>query len=41
MGCSPHIGLGKFPSKEINEAYDRAVKGDVKCRFVIDMESLG
>jgi uncharacterized zinc-type alcohol dehydrogenase-like protein len=27
--------------KNINEAYDRVVKADVKYRFVIDMASLG
>jgi uncharacterized zinc-type alcohol dehydrogenase-like protein len=27
--------------QEINEAYDRLLKGDVKYRFVIDMSSLG
>jgi len=26
--------------KEVNKAYDRTVKGDVKYRFVIDMASL-
>ncbi len=26
--------------KDINKAYDRTVKGDVKYRFVIDMASL-
>ena len=26
-------------SKEINEAYERMLKGDVKYRFVIDMAS--
>ncbi len=25
--------------KEVNKAYDRTVKGDVKYRFVIDMAS--
>jgi D-arabinose 1-dehydrogenase-like Zn-dependent alcohol dehydrogenase len=41
MGCSPHVCLGKFPIQKINEGYDRVVKSDVKCRFVIDMRSLG
>jgi len=27
--------------QDVNEAYNRAVKGDVKYRFVIDMKSLG
>ena len=26
--------------QDINEAYERMLKGDVKYRFVIDMESL-
>ncbi len=26
--------------KDVNQAYDRTVKGDVKYRFVIDMASL-
>ncbi|MBA2650528.1 MAG: NAD(P)-dependent alcohol dehydrogenase [Legionella sp.] len=30
-----------IPIQEINTAYDRTVKGDVKYRFVIDMASLG
>ena len=30
-----------IPVQEINEAYTRMVKGDVKYRFVIDMASLG
>jgi uncharacterized zinc-type alcohol dehydrogenase-like protein len=29
-----------IPIQKINEAYDRLLKGDVKYRFVIDMESL-
>ena len=29
-----------IPCQKINEAYDRTVKGDVRFRFVIDMESL-
>ncbi len=29
-----------IPFQKINEAYDRTVKGDVRFRFVIDMESL-
>jgi hypothetical protein len=30
MGCSPHVGLGKFPIQKLNEADDRVVKSDVK-----------
>lgn len=26
--------------KTINEAYDRRLKGDVRCRFVIDIATL-
>lgn len=29
-----------IPIQQVNEAYDRLVKGDVKYRFVIDMASL-
>jgi len=29
-----------IPIKEINEAYERMLKGDVKYRFVIDMATL-
>jgi len=29
-----------IPIQQINEAYDRMEKGDVKYRFVIDMKSL-
>jgi uncharacterized zinc-type alcohol dehydrogenase-like protein len=29
-----------IPMQEINEAYDRVVRSDVKYRFVIDMKSL-
>jgi uncharacterized zinc-type alcohol dehydrogenase-like protein len=29
-----------IPIQQINEAYERMVKGDVKYRFVIDMASL-
>jgi hypothetical protein len=41
MGCSPHVGLGKFPIQKINESYKSVVKSDVKYRFVIDMKLLG
>ncbi len=27
--------------QQINQAYERLLKGDVKYRFVIDMKSLG
>ena len=30
-----------IPIQQINEAYDRVVKSDVRYRFVIDMASLG
>jgi uncharacterized zinc-type alcohol dehydrogenase-like protein len=30
-----------IPINKINESYERTIKGDVKYRFVIDMESLG
>jgi uncharacterized zinc-type alcohol dehydrogenase-like protein len=30
-----------IPISQVNEAYDRVIKGDVKFRFVIDMASLG
>jgi uncharacterized zinc-type alcohol dehydrogenase-like protein len=29
-----------IPIQQINQAYDRLLKGDVKYRFVIDMASL-
>jgi uncharacterized zinc-type alcohol dehydrogenase-like protein len=29
-----------IPIQKINEAYERMIKGDVKYRFVIDMNSL-
>jgi alcohol dehydrogenase (NADP+) len=29
-----------IPIQEIERAYDRTVKGDVRYRFVIDMKSL-
>ncbi len=29
-----------IPIQQVNEAYDRVVKGDVRFRFVIDLESL-
>ena len=30
-----------IPIQNIEEAYERTVKGDVRYRFVIDMQSLG
>lgn len=36
--------MGKFekmPDQQINGAYDRMLKGDVKYRFVIDMPACG
>ena len=41
--CGEHdivCDIEKIDIQEINEAYERTVKGDVKYRFVIDMESL-
>ncbi len=41
--CGEHnivCDIEKINVEEINEAYDRTVKGDVKYRFVIDMASL-
>ena len=29
-----------IPIQKVNEAFERAIKGDVKYRFVIDMASL-
>jgi len=29
-----------IPIQQINQAYERMLKGDVKYRFVIDMKSL-
>jgi uncharacterized zinc-type alcohol dehydrogenase-like protein len=29
-----------IPIQQVNEAYDRLVRGDVRYRFVIDMQSL-
>ena len=29
-----------IPIQQVNEAYDRVVKGGVRFRFVIDLESL-
>jgi uncharacterized zinc-type alcohol dehydrogenase-like protein len=30
-----------IPFSQINEAYERVIRGDVRFRFVIDMASLG
>ncbi|MDH5776373.1 MAG: NAD(P)-dependent alcohol dehydrogenase, partial [Nitrospirota bacterium] len=30
-----------IPITQINEAYERVIRGDVKFRFVIDMATLG
>ncbi|WP_407041572.1 zinc-binding dehydrogenase [Candidatus Liberibacter solanacearum] len=41
--CSKHnivCDIEKIDIKDINKAFDRVVKGDVKYRFVIDMSSL-
>jgi len=35
---APYITV--IPIQDIDKAYDRMVKGDVKYRFVIDMRSL-
>ncbi len=42
--CGEHgltSGVEVIPISQINEAYERVIKGDVKFRFVIDMASLG
>ena len=41
--CAKHgvtADVEKIPPEEINEAYERALRSDVKYRFVIDMASL-
>ena len=41
--CGRHdivCNIEKIAMKDVNEAYDRTVKGDVKYRFVIDMATL-
>jgi uncharacterized zinc-type alcohol dehydrogenase-like protein len=41
--CGKHnitCDIEKISMNDVNEAYDRTVKGDVKYRFVIDMETL-
>ncbi|MCC6301407.1 MAG: NAD(P)-dependent alcohol dehydrogenase [Gammaproteobacteria bacterium] len=42
--CGRHgivCDIEKIAMKDVNEAYDRTVRGDVKYRFVIDMATLG
>ena len=42
--CGEHgitADIEKIDIGQINEAYERLLKGDVKYRFVIDMASLG
>ena len=41
--CAEHnivADVEMIPIQQINEAYERMLKGDVKYRFVIDMASL-
>ncbi|MFI5391598.1 MAG: NAD(P)-dependent alcohol dehydrogenase, partial [Bacteriovoracales bacterium] len=41
--CSKHnieCEIELIPIQKVNEAYDRAVKSDVRYRFVIDIKSL-
>ena len=41
--CGKHnmtCDIETIAMKDVNQAYDRTVKGDVKYRFVIDMASL-
>jgi alcohol dehydrogenase (NADP+) len=41
--CAEHgitSDIERIPIQQINQAYDRLLKGDVKYRFVIDMASL-
>ena len=41
--CAEHnivSDIEMIPIQQINEAYERMLKGDVRYRFVIDMESL-
>ncbi|HEX5034155.1 MAG TPA: NAD(P)-dependent alcohol dehydrogenase, partial [bacterium] len=33
--------IEKIAIQEINEAYERMIRGDVRYRFVIDIQSLG
>ena len=41
--CAEHgvaADVEVIPIDNINEAYERMIKGDVRCRFVIDIASL-
>ncbi len=41
--CAEHrieSDIESIPIQQVNEAYERVIKGDVRYRFVIDMESL-
>ena len=41
--CGKHnivCDIEKTTMKDVNKAYDRTVKGDVRYRFVIDMATL-
>ena len=41
--CGKHqitCDIEKIDIQDINQAYERTVKGDIKYRFVIDMSSL-
>ena len=41
--CAEHgivSDIEQIPIQQINEAYERMLKGDVKYRFVIDLASL-
>jgi uncharacterized zinc-type alcohol dehydrogenase-like protein len=41
--CAEHIissDVEVIPIQEVNEAYERTIKGDVRYRFVIDMKTL-
>jgi uncharacterized zinc-type alcohol dehydrogenase-like protein len=38
--CTQHQIIELIPIQQVNEAYERVLRGDVKFRFVIDMASL-
>jgi uncharacterized zinc-type alcohol dehydrogenase-like protein len=41
--CARHgvaADIEKIPIQQINDAYERTVRGDVRYRFVIDLASL-
>ena len=41
--CAEHqivSDVEMLPIQKVNEAYERLLKNDVRCRFVIDMASL-